>query len=221
MALKHPDGRVIVKIDLEGKNSWRFSDGTTIRYERQFNNLNRRQTEPVNGICISGEGIKEGAEILVHHNAAEEINEILNYRQTSGSSIRYYSIPVEQCFFWHDGGTWQPLPPYETALRVFKPYKGLIQGVEPELLKDTLFVTSGELKGEVVRTIKAADYQVVFQDINGKEGNIIRFRPNGDERTKREPEAVAVLNEVTGKVNSGEYLVGYELSDAKKLNDAD
>ena len=60
------EGRVIISVDHEKKNSHTFEDGTTIRLERDWNNLNRRETQPVNAIVIDGEGIKDGAEILIH-----------------------------------------------------------------------------------------------------------------------------------------------------------
>jgi hypothetical protein len=217
--LIHVEGKVIVKVDLQAKNQHTFSDGTVIRRERQFDNFNRRETEAVNAICVSGEGIKAGAEILIHHNATSETNRITNYKNTLGSDIAYYSIQVEQCFLWLDGDKWTPLPPYATALRVFEPYNGVIEGIEPTLLKDTLYVTSGDYNGIVVKTIMASDYCVVFQDTNGREGNIIRFRPDGCEKTNREPEAIAVLNELTERVNNGELLVGINISDAKKINE--
>ncbi len=40
--------------------------------------------------------------------------------------------------------------------------------------------------GKVVATLKAVDYEVIFQDTNGRENRIIRFRPFGDPKTKRE-----------------------------------
>lgn len=217
--LLHPEGRVIIKINLEGKNSHRFADGTVIRRERQFDNFNRRETEAVNAVCVSGAGITNGAQILIHHNAATETYRITNYKNTLGSDIQYYSIPTEQCFLWLDGNSWKPLPPFETALRVFKPYEGMIEGIEPTLLKDTLFVTSGDLAGQVVQTVMAADYEVVFQNTNGVEGRVIRFRPHGCDKTEREPEAIAVLHEQTELVNNGKLLVGLSKSDAKKLSE--
>lgn len=222
--LKHVEGRIICSVDLQAKNFHTFSDGTKIRLERQYENMNRRQTEPVNAIVVSGANIPAGSEILVHHNAPSETNRIHNYTQLSGketsSDIKYYSIPEEQCFLWRDeNDTWQPIAPYETALRVFKPYNGILQGIEPTVLKNTLYVTSGNLKGKVVATVEASDYQVVFQDINGREGNVIRFRPNGDERHNREPEAVAIMDSLTDKVNEGEYYVGIEIKDAKPLKE--
>lgn len=222
--LKHVEGKIIVKVDHESKNSHRFADGTVIRLERDYNNLNRRETQPTNGIVISGENIPSGSDILVHHNATSETNRIHNYIPLSGketsSDIKYYSIPEEQCFLWRDeNNIWQPIAPYETALRVFKPYKGILHNIEPSVLKNTLYVTSGNLKGKVVATIEAVDYVVVFQGINGTEEQIIRFRPNGDAKTKREPEAIAVMNELTEKIKKGEYYVGIEVKDAKPINE--
>lgn len=217
--LTHPEGRVIIKINLEGKNSHRFADGTVIRRERKFDNFNRRETEAVNAICVSGEGVTPGAEILIHHNAASDTYRITNYRQTAGSDIQYFSIPTEQCFLWLDGETWKPLPPYETALRVFKPYTGIIEGIQPTLLKDTLYVTSGDLKGQVVKTVTAADYTVVFQNTNGKEGQVIRFRPYGCLKTEREEEALAIMHEETEQVHNGNLIIGIAVTDAKKLSD--
>ena len=222
--LKHVEGRLIVSVDLEGKNWHTFESGQKIRLERQYNNLNLRETAPVNAIVISGANIPKGSEILIHHNAPSDTNRIHNYSKLSGketgSDIKHYSIPEEQCFLWKDvNNTWQPIQPYQTALRVFKPYTGILQGIDPIVLKNTLYCTSGEFKGKVVYTLEACDYQIVFQDINGQEGNVIRFRPNGDEKSNREPEAVAIRNDITNKVNNGEYLVGITTKDAKPIKE--
>lgn len=214
--LKHVYGRVVVKIDEQYKNSWKFADGTQIRYERGFNNFNRRQTSPTNAIVISGENIPAGVEILVHPNAVHDSNRIFNYKD-SNDDIKYYSIHTDMCFAWYDGERYQPIPPYEFALRVFKPYEGKLEGIQPEQMKDTLYVTSGQLKGKVVSTLKACDYEVVYQNKDLREGNLIRFRPMGDKEKQREEEAVAVLEHVTEKVLQGGYLVGISLSDAKPL----
>lgn len=221
MSLKSVSGRVVIRIDIESKNSWKFSNGTTIRLERQYNNFNRRETTPTNAIVVHSEFIPEGSEILVHQNATNESNRIYNHQQSSDiGDIRYYSIPEDHCFIWKDtDGNWQPLPPYETALRVFRPYKGLISAIEPTLLKDTLWVTSGELKSTCVATLKASDFQVVFQDSNGKEGNVIRFRPYGDEKHEREPEAIAILNAETKNIKEAKLYVGLSPSDCKPLNE--
>lgn len=220
--LKHIEGRIIVAVDHESKNSHRFSDGTVIRLERDWNNLNRRETQPTNATVISGANIPKGSEILIHHNAPSDTNRIHNYSKLSGketgSDIKHYSIPEDQCFAWYDGKDWQPIPPFSFALRIFKPYYGVIEGVEPTLLKDTLFVTTGELKNKVVKTIEASDYQIIAQGKNGKEICLIRFRPFGDKKNGREEEAIAILWNETKQVLNDKYLIGYSTTDSQKYS---
>ncbi len=216
--LKCTDGRVVIKINLQGKNYYSFENGAKIRLERQFNNFNRRESEPVNAIVIDGQGIPKHSEILIHPNSIHDSNKIFSYKDKS-PDVGYYSIKTEECFLYNNGNGWQSIPPYETALRIFKPYFGTIQGIEPELLKNVLYVTSGDLKGKVVSTVKAADYQIVFQDSNGREGNIIRFRPHGEKKSMREPEAIAVMDELTDKVYAGELFVGITIKDCKIIGD--
>ena len=212
--LKAVEGKVIISVDLEGKNSHTFSDGTKIRLERQYNNLNRRETHPVNAIVIDGEGVKSGSQILIHPNMTHDTNKIFNYGQLSGdiegSDVKYFSIPVEQCYAWldeEDNNTWKPLKNFEFALRVYKPYVGLIDGIEPTLVKDVLYVTTGEFKGLVVHTLKACDYEIIFQGIHGREERLIRFRHFPDQEHERE-EIIAVDYHLTEKVNKGELVVG-------------
>lgn len=221
--LKHVEGRVICSVDLEAKNYHTFSNGIKIRRERQFNELNRRITEPTNAIVISGKDIPSGVEILIHPNAVHDVNKIFNYKRLSGndeaSDVKYYAIREADCFAWLDKDVWKPLKPFETALRVYEPYNGVLQGVQPKQIKDCLYVTSGRLYGKVVKTVVASDYEIIFQDITGREGRLIRFRPDGDEKNNREPEAIAILNDLTKKVNEGKYLVGISISDAKPLKE--
>jgi len=214
--LRHLEGRVVVKIDVEYKNKHTFSSGLTIDRPRQFNNFNKRETEPVNAVVISGTGIDKDSEILVHPNSIHDSNRIFDYKD-SNDNIRYYSIQNDMCFAWYDENKqeWKGIYPYELALRVFIPYSGALIGIEPKVMKDTLFVLTGELKNKVVRTLVACDYECVYQGRNGQEQSLIRFRPFGEPKLKREEEAIAILNDVTEKVLSGKYLVGYTISDAK------
>jgi len=219
--LKHVEGRVVISVDIESKNVHAFSNGHTIRIERNYNNLNFREVHPVNAIVVSAKDIPAGVQILVHHNTMHDVNRILNYKKISGkeeaSDVKYYSVRETDCFLWlHESGEWMPIKPYETALRVFKPYEGILHGIDPKEIKDVLFVTSGDLKGEAVKTIKASDYQIVFQGVNNQEQNIIRFRPHGD--ADREPEAIAILHDLTKKVNNGKLLVGLTIKDAKPIH---
>jgi len=222
---KAPKGRVIVKVDLEYKNSHKFEDGTEIYIGRDFNNLNRRETMPVNAIVIDAEHIPSGAEVLIHHNACHDTYKIFDYEDMVegevSNDIQYFSIKESDCFLWRKDTTeWQPCTVFDTALRVFKPYIGTLENIPSTKIKDTLFVTSGNLKGKCVSTPKSCDYEIVFNDLDGKEHRIIRFRPFGDEENQREPEAICLLNDLTEKINNGELLVGLNESDCKMFHES-
>lgn len=223
LPLKHTVGRVIVIVNLEYKNSHRFEDGTEIYIGRDFNNLNRRETQPVNAIVIDAENIPSGAEVLIHHNACHDTYKIFDYEDMvegeTSNDIQYFSIKENECFLWRKGSsTWNPCTVFETALRVFKPYVGVLENIPPTKIKDVLYVTSGELKGSCISTLKGCDYEVVFLNEKGIEERVIRFRASGDVINQREPEAICIMNELTEKVNNGEYLIGLNEDDCKILN---
>ena len=210
MSLKHIEGRVVLSVDPEQKNYWTFSSGETIRLERNFDNFDKKYTSQVLGVCISAEDIPQDAFVLFHHNGLHETYQILNHGKLSGkdiaAGIKLISIPERDCFFWKlkDEEKWHPTKNYATALRVYEPYNGLLEGVEPTLIKNTLYVTSGKYEGQVVKTLKACDYQITFRNENGIDENIIRFRPDGDE--DREEEAIAIMHELTEKVKDGKLI---------------
>jgi len=221
MKLKTPENRVIIKVDLESKNSHTFKDGTKIKLERQYDNFNMRYVKPVNAEVVSAKDIPEGAEILIHHNATHDTYKIFNYlrpTEEASSDMQYFSIPIEECFMWRDKkcSTWNPLNNFITGLRIFEPYKGILEGIDATLIKNKIYVTSGELSGNVVGTVISSDYEIIYQDDDGTEGKIIRLRyyPEGNDRN----EVISIEHEMTNKVKNGELLVGYNVSDAKKLN---
>lgn len=221
--LSHPEGRIIIEVNEEAKNWHTFEGGQTIRLERKWNNLNRREVAPVSGKVLSAENIPEGAEILFSHNTVHDVNRIFNFHplgiEEANPDIKYYSVKETECFLWRvEGGDWQPCDVFATALRVFKPYNGPLVGIEPEMIKNVLYVTSGELKGKAVLTLKSCDYVIVFRDSKtGREDNIIRFRPFGDPVTEREPESLAINNEITEAIKKGRYLVGLTPTTAKSI----
>jgi len=219
--LKHLPGRIVVKVNLESKNFHRLTESLTIRRERQYNNFNRRETEPVNAVVISGANIPTGVEILIHHNALHDSNKIFDYGQLSGkttaSDIKFFSIPETECFLWKDkSGKWIPLKGFATGLRVFKPYTGILQNIDPTQFKNVLYITSGELKDKVVHTLRACDYELIFQGSDGREQRIIRCRHYENEDNDKE-EIIAISDYLTEKVESGEYWVGLDKSSAKPI----
>ncbi len=220
--LKHTENRIIIVIDLNYKNRHTFSDGTEIYLGRQFNNLDRKHTEPVNAWVIDGEGIPKGAEILIHPNAICDAHKINGYESISNeqaNSVRYYSIEVTSAFLWREGTEqWQPLKGFATALRVFKPYSGLIEGILPTQIKDILYLTSGEYEGQVVGTLKSCDYEIIYMGGSGKEERVIRLRHY--EGFDHDREEITVLrHDLTEQLKEGKLLIGLSPNDCKKINE--
>lgn len=215
--LNYVHGRIVIKVDTEAKNFHTFDNGIKIRRERQFNEMNRRITEPVNAYVISAEHIPEGAEVLISHNALHDSNRVFNYKNASETSdIKYFSIKEDECFAWRDtDGEMKPMNNVAFALRVYHPYTGVIEGILPTQIKDVLYITTGELKGKVVHTLKASDYEIIYQGESGKEERIIRVR-HFEEDNDRE-EVIAVSGDLTEKVNDCTLLVGLSESNCKTL----
>lgn len=226
--IKNAPNHVIVSVDMEKKNHHTFADGTVIRLERQWNNLNRRETEPVNATVIAADGIPEGAEIIIHHNATHPTYELHNFKGLNGEAIaegvRYFSIREDDCFIYREQGAeeWKPCKNFLLALRVFKPYEGPIVGIEPTLIKNRLYITHGQYAGNVVSVLTASDYEMIFQGTDGREQRIIRCRHFGDnaDLDKVRQEVTGIDKSSTKLLNLGKLLVGLSPTDAKTLPNA-
>ncbi len=219
MGLKHTDGRIVILADKDQKNYITLEGGTIIRIERDYNNLDRSYTQQVLGTIVSGEGVPEGALILFHFNSLHDSYKVFNHYPLSGeqiaAGIETYSIPEEMCYLWKTDGEWQPCRGFVIGERVWEPYTGIIQGIEPKKIKDTLYIQTGEFKGYVVATLKAAsDFQIIFKNEKGKDEVIIRCRHYEGEDHERN-EIVAIRHDLTEKVNEGKLLIGLSASTAK------
>lgn len=224
MALKHTHGRIVTKVDLNQKNGVTWEDGTELVLERDFNNLDRKYTSQVLGTVIDAENIPSGAIVLFHHNSVHDTYEIFNHSALSGeeiaSGIKIYSIMERDVFFWKmpNDEDWKPTKGFDTALRVFQPYTGTLVGIEPNQIKDTLYITSGKYKGLCCRTVDHADYMITFRDPQtGKDMEIIRIRADGNEEDGREPEVIAIDHYLTDEILKGNIFVGLNISDCKPL----
>lgn len=214
--------RIFVECDLQYKNSHSFVTGEKIALQRQFDNFDRKYTQPVNGTVIDANRIPKGAEVLLHHNACHDTYRIFDYKELGADSIsdtsKYFSVPEDQCYAWRIGnGNWNPAPGFELGLRLFNPYTGFLSGMLPTQIKNKLLITSGELCGKVVLTKGNCDYNIIFQDKTGREGNLIRLRHFPEPDNIRE-EIVGIDYTATEKVQNGEYLVGISPQDAKQIN---
>lgn len=216
--------RIFVKVDLQKKNSHTFESGQTIHIERDWNNLNRRETQPVNAIVLSPNeyGIPVGAEVIMNHNSVHDANRVFGFQSSmedASSRYQYYSILASEIYIYREENSekWLPAPNFLLGLRVFEPYKGTLQGIDPKQLKNTLLITEGVLKGKVVKTVKHADYEMVFQGTSNREERLIRCRHFPNEINERE-EIQFIDNYLTKQVKKGELLVGLSTLDCTAWN---
>lgn len=225
MSLVHTQDRILVKVDRSWHMGHTFSDGTELVIEKDMNNLDGAYTRPTFGYCISGKGIPENAIVLFHFNAAHDVNRLFNNSQLSGEEVAsgtsIYSMLETECFLWKNPGEndWNPIGNFVLAERVFRPYSGaeIIQGIEPELLKDTLYIKTGELAGKVCFTLKSTDYRLIFRNEKGIDEELVRCRHSEDPEFERE-EIVAISGELTSQLKKGKLLIGINAKTAKKLN---
>ena len=222
--IKHIPGRIIVKADIEGKNWHTFTNGSKIRIERDYNNLDRKHTQQVLGEVVSGENIPEQAMVLFHHNSIHPVNLISNYSQLSGeeiaSGVQYFSFREEECYAWKKYGEkeWKPTKGFALAWYIFKPYVGPLLGIEPKKIKDILYIASGPRhQGMACCVHKHSGMPIIFVNEKGIEQTIIRLRSSEDYSNREE--IVAVDYEITDKINSGEYYVGVNEKDCKPLKE--
>jgi hypothetical protein len=187
--LKHADKRIVVKVDTDSKNNYMFDNGIILRLFPKTSQFDGRFFQPTNGIVISADDIPENAEVLLEHNATHETNCIVEMKDEN-PNIKYYSVPEMQCYVWRKMeyidyvrhgykcgggmmGAWQPTRYYEIGERVYKPYKGVMQNVKPELIKNTLLIKTGKYKNKIVHTLKDSGYIIIYQDTNGKPNQIL------------------------------------------------
>jgi hypothetical protein len=217
--IKHVKGRIIIKVDVEQKNFYTFSNGQTIRVERKYDNLDRSYTQQTLGVVIDAEHIPKDALVLFHFNNVHESNMITNHAKLSGEEItagvKIYSVPESLVFLWKMYGdeNWQPTHGFAIVENVFQPYEGRLIGLTPKKLTNTLYVKTGELKGKIVRTLNFCDYNIHFRNENGIDEHIIRCRDINSDRE----EIIAIDEYLTEKLYEGKLWVGTHPNNAKAI----
>lgn len=195
-------GNVLIKIDLDQKKRYKFSNGQEIFISRGHE-YNLRLDNPNVAEVLDAEKIPTGSLALIHHNACQD-----SYKAFSGNG-NIFSIPTDLVFLYNfNNEGWIPNEGFVISRRIFKPYNGGLVGIENEVVKNRMWIDKGIHAGSVAVTLPNCDYCIVYF-IDGKEYNIIRTR---------ERELVALDNSLTASVINGEYLVGINPSDAKTLN---
>ncbi len=217
MDLKATWGNIIVAIDIYKKDKHRFSNGIEIQLERNWNNFNMIERNPIQGMVVDWYGdvpreTDKRIEIIFQHTVYHDSYRIFNSANASKEmdDIRYYSVPIDLCYFWrYEGEEWQPMPNCLITTRVWKPYKGFLI-MPPTQIKERLYVLEGEFKGNIVVTSKNCDYEVIFQGDNGKQAYIISTRADRDE-------ILAIDNGLTELYNNGDILIGRTADEAKQV----
>ncbi len=216
--LKCVYGRVVLKVNTEAKNEHRFANGTIIRRERKFNNFNFREVNPSSGVVISSDNMPTGAEVLFDYTCMTDSYRIFSCNSGS-EDVLYYSIKETDCFAWRMGNEeWKPAKECEFGLRVFKPYEGILLGIEPKVIKNVMYITTGKLKGNICQTIRASDYQIIFNGDDGKEANLIKIVHSEKENFDKE-EIILINHELTEQLKNNKLLIGLSPTDCKILNE--
>ena len=80
MPLKAAQGRILLKVDPDFKNNYSLTKDVTIRLERNVENLNHRETMPVQGICMEDRpNVSREAMVIVNHNSFHPSNQVFDY----------------------------------------------------------------------------------------------------------------------------------------------
>lgn len=214
--------RALIKMNLKQNAKYAFDSGVVIDLEHGFN-FNLREDRGTKGYIIDGCGLPEGTEVLVHYLSSEPqylvSNEEILTEEEKTEGYKVFAIPEDNVFIYMDkNGEWKPCKEFLITTRIYKPYTGIMVGVEPQLVTNRMYVISGsddwddeqnDLSGKVLVTLDHADYEIIFYSKDNKEGRIIRTRTR---------EIQAVDEFLTKKVKKGEYIIGRSPSEAKTLN---
>lgn len=217
-----PKHRVLIAVDLKYKNRVALGDsGIVLERERNFNDLNHRVTQPSQGFVINSDYLPIGAEILVSHNSFHETNKLFTFdNEIELPNIGIFSVPKTECYVYRVGnGEWNACEGFLLGLKVFEPYNGIIEGIEPKEIKRLFFVTSkGYLQNKVVDTVNAAILPIIANDENYNEIIINRIRHYPSETDNVREEVLTINNEKTKQVLKGKLLIGNNSKDCKKYD---
>lgn len=209
-------GNVLIRIDVTQKEKYSLTKAITIHIEKGFN-FNLREDKSSMGYVIDGEGLPQGASILIHHNSTNATYEVPDKKfltdEERKEGYKVFSIPHDTVYcFSVDGKKWQPCKDFLITLRIFKEYKGRLTGIESELVKDRLYIVQGEiedappLEGRVCIVTPNSAYEIIFHTPQNREERVIRTRAR---------EILAIDEILTQQVNKGKYLIGLNASTAK------
>lgn len=211
---------VLIKIDVTQKEKYALTKDVTIQIIKGFS-FNLRVERSSMGYVIDGEGLPHGSKLLINYLGLEPTYHVPNYNYLTEEEVKegykVINIPKDMAFAYNSGTGWIPCEDYLITLRIFKPYKGLMTGIEPQIVKNRMFVVAGydnydgektDLSGLVAVTTPNCDYHITYHDTDNKQYDLMRSM-------NREIEAIDY--DMTEKLNNGELLIGYSPNDCKTL----
>jgi hypothetical protein len=217
-----PSNRVLIAVDLKYKDRVSLGEsGVILERPRNYDDLNHRVTQTSQGWVINSDYLESGSEVLVSHNSFHETNKLFTFdNEISLQSIGVFSIPKTECYVYRvNNGKWKACEGFLLGLKVFEPYNGILEGIEPKEIKRTFFVTTdGYLKHKVVDTVNAAILPIIANDENYNEIIINRIRHYPNDPYNVREEVLAINNEKTNKVLKGELLIGNNNKDCQKYD---
>ena len=223
-SLKALRGKMIIKMDVRQKEKLLFCGRDILQIQKGFD-FNLRQDNPSMAIVIDGEGLNAGDFILVHHlsnqpSYAIEDNTFLTTEEIA-DGYKIFSVPIDNGFCYSkDGENWTPCKNFLITSRLFKPYKGKMQGIPHEKIERRLFVVRGydyeggeqvDISGNVMITTDFSDYEIIWHDTKHKETRLVRTRNR---------EVLAIDHKMTKDLKEGKILMGLSEESCKVFNES-
>jgi len=211
--------RVLVKVPMDLKEFYQLADDVKLFWPRWINNFDGREDNPVNGVVVNGEGLEEGVEVLLEHNATHESNEIFDSDYPLEPNFKLFSVAVTEVLLWrykYDKEDklkgWQLYRNVMIVSNLFIHRKSIII-LEPEQIKNRVFVLRGQYENKALIVAKAVAYTIVYQEANGRDAQITIMK---DTESIDVPVILGVDEGLTEKVLCGEVSMAKEFPGEEK-----
>ena len=210
---------IIIRMNVRQKEWYQLAEGVVIEWQRTYN-FNLREDRASYGYAVDGGNVPSGAPILCHHLSTEPSylieNDTILSEVERKEGFRIFSIPIDMCFAYLKDDEWIPCKDFLITERLYVPYKGKLEGIGNQLVKNRMFVISGydewgevDLSGKCVVSLDNTDYEIIFHREDNKEYRLIRSRSR---------EIIAVDEQLTKDLKKGKYLKGLSPTNCKALN---
>lgn len=210
---------ILLKMNTRQKELYSLMEGVDIEISKGWN-FNLREDRSSMGYIVNGRGLTKGHQALCHHLTIESGNEVTAETILTDDEkkigFKVFSVDKDMVFATSpDGIEWHPCKDFLITLRIFKPYKGKLKGIEPTVLKDRMYIIKGvdefedeitDLSDKVACTTANSDYQIIWHNEKNREQSLIRTRSR---------EILAIDNGMLEDLKKGKLLIGLTVTDCK------